>query len=224
MRPGAGCGCAYPLDVSDAEVSRSNRILERLRDTARAFPQIREHAGRAAHEPRGDAWATRAWASCMAMQPRSRAGASRTTGWTSPGTGAGSGIAFRDSGVDVFASSHTCLPAMRTFDFGAGEVAVANNGAAGMPNFAGTRLGHPHAHRHRNPSGCAALYGRKCAACTWRRSRSPTTAPAGRGVSSRAGPRARPRTSRTGAGSPKGRDSSSESALPHAAVARREPR
>ena len=42
---GAGCGCAYPLDVSDAEVSRSNRILERLRDTARAFPQIRDALG-----------------------------------------------------------------------------------------------------------------------------------------------------------------------------------
>ena len=30
---GAGCGCAYPADVSDAEVSRSNSILERLRET-----------------------------------------------------------------------------------------------------------------------------------------------------------------------------------------------
>ena len=32
---GAGCGCAYPVDVSDAEVSRSNEILARLRETAR---------------------------------------------------------------------------------------------------------------------------------------------------------------------------------------------
>ena len=39
--------------------------------------------------------------------------------------------------MDVFASSHTCLPALREF---AGGV-VANNGAAGMPNIAATRFG-----------------------------------------------------------------------------------
>ena len=39
--PAAGCGCAYPLDVGDAEVSRSNEILERLRSTARSFPKLR---------------------------------------------------------------------------------------------------------------------------------------------------------------------------------------
>jgi hypothetical protein len=49
--------------------------------------------------------------------------------------------AFRDAKVDLFASSHTCLPALRRFDFGAGERLVANNGAAGMPNFAATRYG-----------------------------------------------------------------------------------
>src|SRR4029078_2993158 len=45
------------------------------------------------------------------------------------------------SRVDVFASSHTCLPALRRFDFGGRPRAVANNGAAGMPNFSGTRYG-----------------------------------------------------------------------------------
>jgi hypothetical protein len=49
--------------------------------------------------------------------------------------------AFRDAKVDMFASSHTCLPALRRFDFGAGERLVANNGAAGMPNFAATSYG-----------------------------------------------------------------------------------
>ncbi len=39
--------------------------------------------------------------------------------------------------MDFFASTHTCLPALRAFDFGV----VANNGAAGMPNHAGTRFG-----------------------------------------------------------------------------------
>ena len=41
----AGCGCAYPADVSDAVVSRSNEILERLRVTARMFPEERERLG-----------------------------------------------------------------------------------------------------------------------------------------------------------------------------------
>ena len=45
--------------------------------------------------------------------------------------------AFRDARVDVFASTHTCLPALRAFDWGV----VSNNGAAGMPNHAGTRFG-----------------------------------------------------------------------------------
>jgi hypothetical protein len=34
---GAGCGCAYPEDVSQAEVDRSNEIIVRLRTTARQF-------------------------------------------------------------------------------------------------------------------------------------------------------------------------------------------
>jgi hypothetical protein len=156
---GAGCGCAYPLDVSDAEVSRSNRILERLRDTARGFPRLREQLGALPMNlvgqvgdarvgiVHGDAASLAGWGFA-----HDRLGEPAHRRWIEG--------AFRDSGVDVFASSHTCLPAMRTFDFGAGEVAVANNGAAGMPNFAGrcsgilTRVGaHPYAG--------ATLYGTK---------------------------------------------------------------
>jgi hypothetical protein len=156
---GAGCGCAYPLDVSDGEVSRSNRILERLRDTAREFPQLRDTLG------------------ALPMNFVGRVGDARVgivhgdaaslAGWGfahermgEPGHRRWIGNAFRDSGVDIFASSHTCLPAMRTFDFGEGEVAVANNGAAGMPNFAGrssgilTRVGI-------EPFGGDTLYGTK---------------------------------------------------------------
>jgi hypothetical protein len=39
--------------------------------------------------------------------------------------------------VDVFASTHTCLPATRRY----GERLVTNNGAAGMPNSNGGRFG-----------------------------------------------------------------------------------
>jgi hypothetical protein len=48
---------------------------------------------------------------------------------------------FRLAGVDVFASSHTCLPAMRCFQLDGKPWIVANNGAAGMPNFRGDRKG-----------------------------------------------------------------------------------
>jgi hypothetical protein len=49
--------------------------------------------------------------------------------------------AFRDAKVDVFASSHTCLPALHTLVADGAPRAIANNGAAGMPNFAGTHHG-----------------------------------------------------------------------------------
>ena len=47
----------------------------------------------------------------------------------------------RASHIDVFASTHTCLAALRDFQLAAGHTTVINNGAAGMPNFAGTRTG-----------------------------------------------------------------------------------
>jgi hypothetical protein len=45
------------------------------------------------------------------------------------------------SHIDVFASTHTCLAALRDFVFTAGRLTVINNGTAGMPNFAGSRYG-----------------------------------------------------------------------------------
>ena len=44
------------------------------------------------------------------------------------------------SGVDVFASTHTCLAALREFALPE-RLTVINNGAAGMANFSGTRFG-----------------------------------------------------------------------------------
>ena len=45
------------------------------------------------------------------------------------------------SAIDVFACTHTCAAALRDFAFAAGRLTVINNGAAGMPNFVGTRFG-----------------------------------------------------------------------------------
>jgi hypothetical protein len=138
--PGAGCGCAYPLDVSDAEVSRSNEILERLRETASAFPQMRErlaalpmHLVAAVADARigivhGDASSLAGWGFA-----RERLDDPRHRRWIESMFGA--------AHVDVFASTHTCLPALRAFDLASRRGIVANNGAAGMPNFAATRHG-----------------------------------------------------------------------------------
>ena len=133
---GAGCGCAYPVDVSDAEVMRSNEILARLRETARGHPALRKRLG------------------ALPMHLVARVGDARVgvvhgdaaslAGWGFAHDRLADGAharwlesAFRDARVDIFASTHTCLPALRAFDFGV----VANNGAAGMPNHAGTRFG-----------------------------------------------------------------------------------
>ena len=132
----AGCGCAYPMDVSDAEVSRSNAIIERLRQTARGFPRRRE---RLAALPMN----------LVAQVGEARIGivhgdAASLAGWgfaqdrlAAPSHQPWLASMFAESGMQLFASSHTCLPAYRAV---AGGI-VANNGAAGMPNFAGSRFG-----------------------------------------------------------------------------------
>ena len=135
--PGAGCGCAYPGWVGDAEVERSNRILERLRVTAgtdgdlpaslAALPMYRvaEVGGERIGIVHGDAESLAGW------------GFSQEALATPEGAGAAY-AAFELARVRIFASSHTCLPVLQ--DLGAGRL-IANNGAAGMPNFRGTRFG-----------------------------------------------------------------------------------
>ena len=133
---GAGCGCAYPADVSDAVVSRSNEILERLRATARSLPEARARIGRLPMHlvarvgkarigvVHGDAASLAGWGFA-----RDRLDDPAHHRWVESMFGAAK--------VDVFASTHTCEHALRGFSAGA----VANNGASGMPNFSGRRSG-----------------------------------------------------------------------------------
>jgi hypothetical protein len=134
---GAGCGCGYPEWVDGGTVERSNRIQERLRAAASRFPGRLERLGAlpmhlvaaVGGEPvavvHGDAHSLAGW------------GFSQET--LSSGAGlAAARAAFRAAGVRVFASSHTCLPVLQ--ELSQGEV-IVNNGAAGMPNFRGTRFG-----------------------------------------------------------------------------------
>lgn len=158
----AGCGCAYPESVDDGVVERSNRIHAALRRTAARHPDLLARLRESALVLRwrvgslrvgvvhGDADSLAGWR----FDP-ARLDAATEREWQA--------AAFAAAGVDMFASSHTCLPALRRFDF-AGERLVANNGAAGMPNFAGTRCGiltrigveaSPHASLH----GCRLKHG-----------------------------------------------------------------
>jgi hypothetical protein len=137
---GAGCGCAYPDDVDETVVARSNAILSMLRETARSMPVARSAL---ASLP----------AQCVARIGGARVGivhgdAESLAGWRfdasaldDPGQARWREEAFVHAKVDIFASSHTCRAALRRFHAGGRDVVVANNGAAGMPNFADGRHG-----------------------------------------------------------------------------------
>ena len=138
-----GCGCAYPDWVGDDVVERSNRIIERLRRTARALPDVCADLARLPLWRRidvgdarvaivhGDAESLAGWAFAQETlrDPAQRAMVER---W------------FSEAQVEVFASSHTCLPVFQSFARTARsrcDPLVLNNGAAGMPNLAGAREG-----------------------------------------------------------------------------------
>jgi hypothetical protein len=136
----AGCGCGYPDWVGDAEVLRSNRILERLRATALAQPALMAKLGR------------------LPMVVVARVGTTRVgivhgdadslAGWgfsqealATPQGLAAVADAFTTAGLSVIASSHTCLPVLQRLELASAEAVLVNNGATGMPNFRGTRYG-----------------------------------------------------------------------------------
>ncbi|HEX5507307.1 MAG TPA: hypothetical protein VFX37_02270, partial [Pseudolabrys sp.] len=132
---GAGCGCNYPATVGDNIVRRSNEILTQLRrempPSARArlrglpmhlVAKVRTLRVGIVH---GDAWSLAGWnfAQENLDDPHRRAVLAE---------------AAKSSLVDVFACTHTCLAALREFDFPGQRLMVINNGAAGMPNFSGS--------------------------------------------------------------------------------------
>lgn len=134
---GAGCGCAYPDWVPDEDVARSNRIIERLRETARRDPdaaarlatlpmvRVAEVGGQRIAIVHGDADSLAGWGFSQEV--------------LATGTGREAAAkAFGAARVSVFASSHSCLPVLQTFP---DARVIVNNGSAGMPNFAGTAYG-----------------------------------------------------------------------------------
>jgi hypothetical protein len=139
-----GCGCAYPESVPDDDVERSNAILSRLRTAARHADSIEPgvrarlaalpmHLVAEVGEARigvvhGDAWALAGWGFAHdSLHSTEREPLLSTV--------------FEQAALDGFASTHTCLPALKLFDTPLGERFIVNNGAAGMPNFSNTRYG-----------------------------------------------------------------------------------
>ncbi len=129
----AGCGCAYPDWVDDGTVERSNQIIERLRAAAgdaRALAALPMHCVARVGEARvgivhGDFESLAGWGFSQEALSTSRGRLAARQ-------------AFDLAQVDVFASSHTCLPVLQR----CGESrAIVNNGSAGMPNFRGELYG-----------------------------------------------------------------------------------
>lgn len=137
----AGCGCAYPDSVDAGTVERSNHIHRLLKTTAARHPALLARIAR------------------LPMLARYRVGACRVgvvhgdaeslAGWRfdvaaldDPQAAPWLHGAFDAAAVDVFASTHTCLPARRQWALPGGRRGcVVNNGAAGMPNFSGDLRG-----------------------------------------------------------------------------------
>ncbi|MEQ1518220.1 MAG: hypothetical protein ABL931_17200 [Usitatibacteraceae bacterium] len=136
----AGCGCAYPDYVDDADVERSNAIMRRLAKSASEFPELVTtltalpmHAVACVGGMRfgivhGDAESLAGWrfAHDSLHEPANVA-------WLQQ--------ICCEANLAGFASSHTCLPTFRRYTADGTSHFVVNNGAAGMPNFSHTQYG-----------------------------------------------------------------------------------
>lgn len=136
----AGCGCAYPAWVGNAEVEHSNRIFSCLRETAQTHPELRarlaalpmhrvaEVGGLRVAIVHGDAESLAGWGYAQeALADTAHCDSIAAQ--------------FDSAQVRIIASSHTCLPVLAGFNARNGHSLLINNGATGMPNFAQTRYG-----------------------------------------------------------------------------------
>lgn len=133
---GAGCGCAYPMAVDEAVVERSNAIQLELHQTVQGLPGMAERL------------AARQATALVSVGGRrvaiSHGDEQSLAGWNCSREALGEALRQRQleqwlaaNRVSVLATSHSC--AAVALNLGSG--ALINNGAAGMPNFAGGRYG-----------------------------------------------------------------------------------
>lgn len=155
-----GCGCGYPTEyVSEATVTRSDQITARLGQTAsKADPQVLEWlhglprfnvvrvGGTRCAIIHGDPDSLAGWTLAVERLLPLDAQLRHALGCPShlfTPTEAVEGW-FKAAQVDAFLSTHTCLPFAQMFPGagrGGGSGVVFNNGAAGLPNFEGSRYG-----------------------------------------------------------------------------------
>ena len=131
--PGAGCGCAYPDQVEQQVVERSNRIMTRLQmvagkhpdilDSLRQLPRTRclVFGGLRILVLHGDPESLAGWG--LSHESFSLENNLQHADW------------FRKTGADIIVSSHTCLPALWSGVVDGRPRVIANNGSAGMSNL-----------------------------------------------------------------------------------------
>lgn len=136
-----GCGCAYPDWVGDDVVQRSNLIMQALRATAARYPPLLHRLLALPMWRRIDVGETRL--GIVHGDAESLAGWGFAQEHLADDTHLDDVRGWFDAAdVQLFASSHTCLPVLQhVFDSSGRRCVVANNGAAGMPNFAGSHEG-----------------------------------------------------------------------------------
>ncbi len=150
-----GCGCNYPDSVDAQTVEHSNAIMDSLRETARGFPELGrriaalpmfrrvEVGGQAVAVVHGDAESLAGWGFGFEAMPPTR-GELKVQALATPAhvtPAARIADYFRAAQVCAFACSHTGLPVMQDFDVDGQRRLIANNGAAGLPNFLGKTYG-----------------------------------------------------------------------------------
>ena len=146
-----GCGCSYPAYVEAQVVDRSNAIMQRLRERAAGFADLRarlaalpmrcsvEVGGQRIGVVHGDPESLSGWSLAWEVMPVPGASRRRDASeLTSPER-----IAqyFERAQVSAFASTHTGYAFAQDFRVGGARCLVINNGAAGLPNFRGTSFG-----------------------------------------------------------------------------------
>lgn len=136
MDIGVGCGCAYPDCTDDASVSRSNRIHHMMRKEVQKHPELIEKlANRPGHMvaqvgsckvgiTHGDEKLLGGW-DCAIEQLEDVLRQGELSDF------------MRANAIDIFATTHTCAAVAGCLQAGV----VINNGAAGLPTFAGQQFG-----------------------------------------------------------------------------------
>lgn len=133
---GAGCGCAYPASVDDSVVERSNAMQSALNQTVQGIAGLAEHLA---------ARASTALVSVGGQRVAISHGDEHSlAGWACSRDAMADGLRQQQldawllaQNIRVLATSHSCTAAAVNLTHGA----VINNGAAGLPNFAGGRYG-----------------------------------------------------------------------------------